>query len=374
MKSSAKNTSIPFLDLVKQYQEIRSDVDAAVQSVISSASFIGGSEVKAFEEAFSTYLEVQCCVGVGNGTDAIEIALEALDLPQGSEVIVPANSFVASSEAVTRSGHCVVFADVDQETYELDPEDVASRVTDNTAGILAVHLYGHPAPMDALSNIAEKNGLVLLEDAAQAHGAEHQGQRVGGIGVVGAFSFYPGKNLGAYGDAGAATTQDSEIAERIRMLANHGRLSKYEHRFEGRNSRLDALQAAVLSVKLNYLDSWIERRRALASRYCDGLSGVGDLVLPTEKAGCKHVYHLFVLRTSARDQLQASLKDQGISTGVHYPTALPHLKAYSSHTQHREHFVAADLASEILSLPMGDSIDLDQADRVIDAVREFFGH
>jgi len=228
--------------------------------------------------------------------------------------------------------------------------------------------------MDALSNIAEKNGLVLLEDAAQAHGAEHQGQRVGGIGAVGAFSFYPGKNLGAYGDAGAATTQDSEIAERIRMLANHGRLNKYEHRFEGRNSRLDALQAAVLSVKLNYLDSWIERRRALASLYCDGLSGVGDLVLPTEKTDCKHVYHLFVLRTSARDKLQASLKDQGISTGVHYPTALPHLKAYSSHTQHREHFVAADLASEILSLPMGDSIDLDQADRVIDAVREFFGY
>ena len=373
MRSTTERSEVPFLDLVRQYKEIRDEMDAAIASVISTASFIGGAQVKDFEDAFAAYLGADHCIGVANGTDAIEIALDSLEFPRGAEVILPAKSFVASSEAVTRSGLRVVFADVDDETYVIDPVDVEQRVTERTVGILAVHLFGHPAPMAALLEIAQRRGLELLEDSAQAHGAEIDGQRVGTMGTAGTFSFYPGKNLGAYGDAGAITTQSLELGNRMRMLANHGRTNKYGHEFEGRNSRLDALQAAVLSVKLRHLDTWIERRRGLAARYREGLSGVGDLVLPTERDGCKHVYHLFVVRTPARDGLRSALREQGVATGIHYPVALPRLKAYGSHPQHCEDFVACTLADQVLSLPMGDSIDLAQADCVIEAVRKFFG-
>ena len=364
---------VPFLDLVGQYDELREEIDVAIASVLTSAAFIGGQVVSEFEESFASYLGVEQCVGVANGTDAIEIALESMAPPRDAEVIVPANSFIASSEAVSRVGLRVVFADVEDATYLLDPADVERRVTDRTVGILAVHLYGHPAPMPELLRLADRLGLWVLEDAAQAHGAEVHGKRVGTLGAASTFSFYPGKNLGAYGDAGAITSQDASLTKRMRMLANHGRASKYEHEFEGRNSRLDGLQAAVLSVKLRHLDVWIERRRALAVRYRHGLTGVGDLVLPAERPGFKHVYHLFVVRTEVRDRLQTSLRKAGIATGIHYPVPLPRLRAYESHPQHCEDFVACRLADQVLSLPMGDSIDMAQADRVIEAVRKFFG-
>ena len=373
MKSTTEESAdVPFLDLVGQYEEIREEIDDAITSVLSSASFIGGTLVKEFERSFAAYLGVEHCVGVANGTDAIEIALETMDLPCDTEIIVPANSFIASSEAVTRAGCRVVFADVDSVHYVLDPEDVERRVTDNTGGILAVHLYGHPAPMPELLAIAERRGLWVLEDAAQAHGAKVHGASVGTLGKISTFSFYPGKNLGAYGDAGAITTQDASLEKRMRMRANHGRSSKYEHDFEGRNSRLDSLQAAVLSVKLRYLDAWTDRRRALAARYQEGLAGVGDLVLPSEHPDFKHVYHLYVVRTESRNELQGALRDAGITTGIHYPVALPRLKAYAAHPQRREDFFAEKLSGHVLSLPIGDSIAGGQVDRVIEAVRTFF--
>lgn len=373
MKSTTDIVSpVPFLDLVRQYEEIKVDMDEAIASVVSSASFIGGSHVRDFEQAFGGYVGAEQCIGVGNGTDAIEIALEAADLRRAGEVILPAASFIATSEAVTRAGFRVVFADVDPDTYTLDVADVERRITPDTVAILAVHLYGHPAPMVELLELAGRHGLPVFEDAAQAHGAEVDGRRVGTLGRAATFSFYPGKNLGAYGDAGAITTQDNQLGLKMRMLANHGRTSKYAHEFEGRNSRLDSLQAAILSVKLRHLDRWTDRRRAVAALYREELSGIEDLILPVERSGCKHVYHLFVVRSSDRNALQDHLESTGISTGIHYPQALPRLGAYASHPQHREDFFADRMSDEVLSLPMGDSIDLDQAGQVAAAVRAFY--
>jgi dTDP-4-amino-4,6-dideoxygalactose transaminase len=340
--------------------------------VVTTASFVGGGPLKAFEDEFAAYVGANHCIGVANGTDAIEIVLESLDLPKNGQVIVPAASFIASSEAVSRSGLEVVFADVSEDTHTLDPEDVAARITDRTVGIIAVHLFGHPAPMVALLRVAGEHDLAVIEDCAQAHGAEIGGRRIGALGTAGTFSFYPGKNLGAYGDGGAIATADAALARRVRMLANHGRESKHAHEFEGRNSRLDTLQAAILSAKLKHLDKWTERRRQLADRYRQGLADVGDLVLPSEREDCRHVYHLFVVRTQARDALQKALEKDGISTGIHYPDALPRLKAYRHHPQHAEAFVANRMAREVLSLPMGDSIRPEEVDRVIDSVRHFF--
>ncbi|MBE0594453.1 MAG: DegT/DnrJ/EryC1/StrS family aminotransferase, partial [Gemmatimonadales bacterium] len=235
---------IKFLDLYAQYLSIKPDIDAAIANTIRDSAFIGGAGVEGFESSFAAFQSAEHCVGVGNGTDAIEIIIEALGLPRRSEVIVPANSFIASSEAVTRSGCRVVFADVDPRTYLLDPEDVRRRITSRTSAIMAVHLYGQPADMDRLRGIASERGLRIIEDCAQAHGAEYRGRRVGTLGDAGSFSFYPGKNLGAYGDGGAITTNDAALARQCRMIANHGRIDKYNHEFEGRNSRLDGLQAA----------------------------------------------------------------------------------------------------------------------------------
>lgn len=366
-------TAVPFLDLVRQYEEIKDEVDAAIRGTLSEAAFIGGASVRDFEAAFAGFVGVDHCIGVANGTDAIELVLESLALPPGAEVVVPANTFIASSEAVSRSGLRVCFADVSPDTYVLDPDDVSRRVTKRTAAILAVHLYGHPAPMQELGEIAAEHGLVIIEDAAQAHGARIHGTAAGSLGRAATFSFYPGKNLGAYGDAGAVVTDDPELAVKVRMLANHGRTKKYEHAFEGRNSRLDALQAAILGVKLKHLDKWTRRRRDLAARYLDGLAGVGDLLLPFTRNGFEHVYHLFVVRTDSRDALRSFLADRGIETGIHYPQALPTLAAYAEHPQHREAFRSNEFSSRVLSLPIGESLRVHEVDYVIEAVRVFFG-
>ncbi len=363
---------IKFLDLHAQYESIRQEIDAAIADVIHRSAFVGGEDLSAFEREFAAYQGAGHCIGVGNGTDAIEIVLEALAPPRGSEVIVPANSFIASSEAVTRAGLRVVFADVDDRTYTLDPADVRRRITAKTSAILAVHLYGQPCDMDELAEIAAAHRLQIVEDCAQAHGAEYRGRRVGGFGRAGTFSFYPGKNLGAYGDGGAITTNDAELAKRCRMIANHGRVDKYNHEFEGRNSRLDALQAAILRVKLRHLDAWVERRNEVARWYLKGLERVGDLVLPGIAADRKHAFHLFVVRSERRDALARHLKNHEIQTGIHYPIALPKLQAYAHLEQGREPAFAIAVAGTLLSLPMGEHLDAAQVNKVCDAIGTFF--
>jgi len=363
---------IKFLDLYAQYLSIQEEIDNAIQAVIRDSAFIGGVEGLTFEKNFAIYQQAKFCQGVANGTDAIEIALEALSLPANSEVIVPANSFIATSEAVTRAGHRVVFADVDSQTYTLDPVDVESRIGPSTRAIVAVHLYGHPCDMEGLLVLAEKYDLKIVEDCAQAHGAEYKGQRVGAIGDVGAFSFYPGKNLGAYGDAGAILTNSEPIARKCRMIANHGRIDKYNHEFEGRNSRLDGLQAAILNVKLRHLEIWIEKRNTVAQGYFAGLENTPQIYLPRIKEEVRHAFHLFVIQTTQRNDLVAHLSENGIQTGIHYPTPLPKLKAYSYLGQTEENMTAYGQSSNLLSLPVGEHIDKKDTDYIVTKINEFF--
>lgn len=363
---------IKFLDLYSQYQSIKDEIDTAIQETISNSSFIGGPSVKQFESAFAQYQQARHCIGVANGTDAIEIALEALNLPPCSEIIVPANTFIASSEAVTRTGHKVVFADISPKSYTLDPIDVKRRITPRTSVIIAVHLYGHPCDMVSLLTVAAKNGIKIIEDCAQAHGAEYKGKRVGAIGDIGTFSFYPGKNLGAYGDAGAIVTDDDGLAKKCRMIANHGRIEKYNHEFEGRNSRLDGLQAAILNVKLKHLNTWIEKRNAIARQYIKGLSDVDEVIVPSIHPDVRHAFHLFVIHAKRRDDLAKYLNNLSIQTGIHYPIALPKLAAYIYLNQACESMVANQQDSQLLSLPIGEHLSLDQIMEVIQAIKGFY--
>jgi dTDP-4-amino-4,6-dideoxygalactose transaminase len=363
---------IKFLDLHAQYLSIKGEIDSAIADVIAASAFVGGSHVPAFERDFAQWMRAPYCIGVGNGTDALEIAIEALQLPRGSEIIVPGNSFIASAEAVTRCGHRVVFADVDPESYTLNAESVRAKLNATTAALMPVHLYGHPCDMDELGQIAAEHGLKIIEDCAQAHGAEFNGRRVGTIGDVGTFSFYPGKNLGAYGDAGAILTGNEELAKRMRMIANHGRIAKYDHEFEGRSSRLDGLQAAILSAKLRHLDRWTEHRIGIANHYLDRLQGIAALTLPVRKNWARQVYHLFVVRTERRDALAAHLDVRRIQTGVHYPIALPKLQAYASLGQASEDLFVNRSDAHLLSLPIGEHMTTADADEVVQAVRDFF--
>lgn len=362
---------IKFLDLHSQYKSIQPEIDEAIAGVIADSSYIGGDIVEHFETSFALYQQAAWCVSVGNGTDAIEIVLEAFGFAPGSEVIVPANTFIASSEAVTRSGYKVVFADVDPVTYTLDLADVRCKLSARTVAIIAVHLYGHPCDMNGLAQLAKEHGLKIIEDCAQAHGAEYQGRRVGAIGDAGTFSFYPGKNLGAYGDGGAITTDDADLARRCRMIANHGRLDKYDHLFEGRNSRLDGLQAAVLSVKLKHLDAWVAHRNWVASLYLSQLAEIENLVLPQIAGGCRHAFHLFVVRSNDRDGLAAFLKGKGIQTGVHYPIALPKLEAYRYLGGPDPAMFANQADKQVLSLPVGEHLSEQQVSVVAEAVKAF---
>ena len=363
---------IKFLDLYSQYLSIRSEIDGAIESTIRDSAYIGGTALADFEREFADYQQARHCVGVGNGTDAIEIALEALKLPTGAEVIVPANSFIASSEAVTRAGYRVVFADVDADTFTLDLRDARRRIGPRTAAVMAVHLYGCPCDMKGLIAMAREHRLKVLEDCAQAHGAEYEGRRMGALGDVGTFSFYPGKNLGAYGDGGAIVTNDDALAKRCRMIANHGRIDKYNHEFEGRNSRLDGLQAAILSVKLKRLDEWVSRRNRIARLYLDGLSDVPEIVLPVIPSNAVHAFHLFVIRTERRNELAAHLAAAEIQTGIHYPIALPKLAAYVYLDQANEPMLANRQCDSLLSLPMGEHLDDSDVQRVTEVIRGFF--
>jgi dTDP-4-amino-4,6-dideoxygalactose transaminase len=363
---------VNFLDLKSQYLSIKPEVDGAIQDVIENSAFIGGKHVAQFEDSFSNYVGVDYCIGVGNGTDALEIAIEALDMPIGSEIIVPANSFIASSEAVTRSGHRVVFVDIDTESYVVSIEDLKKRITPKTKAIMAVHLYGHSCDMDELAALAKEFELYIIEDCAQAHGAEYKGKRVGGIGDVATFSFYPGKNLGAYGDGGAITTNNSELAVQCRKIANHGRVAKYNHDFEGRNSRLDGLQAAILNVKLKYLDGWIEKRIEIANKYLQELDGVGDVILPIKQDWTKQAYHLFVIRTDRRDELKSYLSEKDIQTGIHYPISLAKLKAYEYIGQKNDQMFANTSDNSLLSLPIGEFLSESDIKLVVQSIKTFF--
>jgi len=363
---------IKFLDLQAQYTSIKGEIDAAIADVIADAAFIGGAPVRAFEAAFAHYLGVDHCIGVGNGTDALEIAIEALRLPRGSHVVVPANSFIASAEAVTRSSCSPIFADVDPDSYTLSAETLRKSLTSETRAVIVVHLYGHPCDMDGIDAVAREHGLTIIEDCAQAHGAEYRGRKVGSFGACAAFSFYPGKNLGAYGDAGAIVTSDLELAQRARQIANHGRLTKYDHEFEGRNSRLDGLQAAILRVKLAHLERWTEHRIAIANLYLNGLRDIPGVILPARQTWARQVYHLFVVRTERRDELAAHLLAQGIETGIHYPKALPKQFAYRDHPQASADMFACRADSTLLSLPIGEHISPANAEAVVKVIRGFF--
>jgi dTDP-4-amino-4,6-dideoxygalactose transaminase len=363
---------IKFLDLKSQYHSIQPEIDAAIAAVIADTAFVSGPYAKKFEQEFAAWLGADWCIGVGNGTDAIEIALEALDLPPGSEVIVPGNSFIASSEAVTRTGLKVVFADVDPGHYTLTAQSVRAKLTPRTSAIMAVHLYGHPCDMAELKKLADEYDLKIIEDCAQAHGAKSHGKTVGTVGNIATFSFYPGKNLGAYGDAGAIVTDDADLAEKVRKIANHGRIAKYDHDFEGRNSRLDGLQAAILSAKLPHLNDWTQHRIAVAERYITELAGVEGLVLPRRAIWARQVYHLFVIRTERRDQLKRWLADQGIETGIHYPVALTQLRAYDYLNQGGEDLFVNKAAGTLLSLPIGEHMSDEDVTSVSEAIRTFF--
>lgn len=365
--------SIPLVDLQSQYASIKSEIDQVISEVISKTAFIGGSYVQSFESAFAEFCNVKHCVGVGNGTDAIFIALKALGIGLGDEVITVANSFIATSEAITMTGARVVFVDIDPKTYNIDTNRIEKKITARTKAIIPVHLYGQPADMDPILNLARTHNLKVIEDAAQAHGAEYKGRRIGSIGDAACFSFYPGKNLGAYGDAGAIVTDNDELSKKARMLANHGRIDKYDHEIEGTNSRLDGLQAAILGVKLKRLSDWTKKRRRNARLYNEFLKDTG-LVTPFEIDHAESVYHLYVVRTKKelRQELQAHLKSKGISTGVHYPIALPNLKAYAYLQCKNTDFPQATEAShEILSLPMYPELDESKIKIITNAIQEF---
>lgn len=366
---------MPFVDLKLEYRSIKQEIDAAIADVIDTCNFIGGHEISLFEKDFAGYIGAKHCVAVGNGTDALFIVLKALGVKRGDEIITVANTFIATSEAITLTGARVTFVDCDPITYNIDVQKVRRAITEKTKGMIVVHLYGQPASMKELKEVAANFGLFVVEDAAQAHGASINGTKVGCFGDAACFSFYPGKNLGAYGDAGAIVTNDEALAAKCRKYANHGRKSKYVHDVEGLNSRLDSIQAAVLNVKLRYLDKWNERRRRSANLYRELLQGA-ELELPIECDGCNHVYHLFVVRLDQRENIQTYLKENSIETGVHYPVALPNLPAYNYLGLRPEDYpVATKYSNRVLSLPLYPGITSSQIEYVCEkltiALRRF---
>lgn len=354
--------SIPFVDLKAQYLSIQDEIDSAIANVIDKTQFIGGEITKSFETSFAEYAKAKHCVGMANGTDAIEIALKALGVGEGDEVLVPALTWISTAGAVNGVGAEPVFVDVLEGERTINPALLEEKITERTKAIIPVHLYGLPARMDEIMQIAKNHNLRVIEDCAQAHGAEIDGKRVGTFGDIATFSFYPGKNLGAYGDAGAIVTIDDALQETCRMLANHGQMSKHDHRIIGRNSRLDTMQAAILQAKLPHLEKWTNARIAVANWYEEKLD---KHVKPIVPDNMRHVFHLYVIQSSNRNQLIDLLKVSNIGFSIHYPTALPHLKSYSYKNHIIGQFpVAEKLCNEILSLPMFAEISEDQVEQV----------
>ena len=361
---------IPLIDLKAQYKTIQGEIDAAIRNVLEGGTFIQGKEVDCFEKEFSSYCEIKACVGVGNGTDALHLTLRALGIGAGDEVITVANTFIATIEAIAPVGAKPVFVDICEDTMLMNPALVEKAITKATRAIIPVHLYGQPCDMDAIVNIAKKYQLKVIEDAAQAHGARWKQKRVGSFGDAACFSFYPGKNLGAFGDGGAVISQNESLIQKVRMLANHGRQEKYTHKTLGINSRLDELQASILRVKLKYLDSWNAKRRHLASCYLEALKE-SDIVLPKTSLQTESVWHLFVIRHSNRTTLQAKLKEQGIVTGIHYPIPLHRQPACSNQQiPYGSLPITERAANQVVSLPMYPELAESQIEFIIQTVLE----
>jgi len=364
--------NIPFVDLKEQYNSIKEEILEAINKVLDRSSFIGGHFLEQFESNFARFCEVSHCIGTGNGTDALFISLKSLGVGKNDEVITAANTFIATSEAISLTGAKVVFCDVNENTYNINTDLIEEKITENTRAIIPVHLFGQPADMDKIIDIARKYNLFVIEDASQAHGARYENKRVGTIGNIGCFSFYPGKNLGAYGDGGAIVTNDAEIAKKVRMYANHGRLEKYNHEIEGVNSRLDGMQAAILSVKLKYLNEWNIKRNKKAEIYNEKLRDIEDIKTPVISNYRDHVFHLYVIRSKQRDRLKKFLEDNGIFCGIHYPIALPNLRAYRYLNHTPEDFpVSSMLQDEIISLPIYPELTEEKINYVVDTIRKF---
>lgn len=363
--------NIPFLDLKAQHDELRAELREAFERVLDSGWYILGNEVAQFEKEFAGYCESKHCIGVGNGLDALHLILRAYGIGEGDEVIVPSNTYIATWLAASYAGATPIPVEPDERTYNIDPARIEAAITPRTKAIIAVHLYGQPADMDAINAIAQKHGLKVIEDAAQAHGARYKGRRVGSLGDAGGFSFYPGKNLGAIGDGGAVTTNDAELAEKIRMLGNYGSRVKYYNEVQGYNSRLDELQAAFLRVKLQYLDKWNARRVKLAAEYLHQLTEC-SLILPYVPTWAEPVWHLFVVCHAKRDVLQKWLGAAGIGTMVHYPVP-PHLQAayWNLKFVQGDFPVSEQLARTVLSLPMGPHADTVEGAEVIKRLKLF---
>jgi dTDP-4-amino-4,6-dideoxygalactose transaminase len=344
--------NIPLCDLYAQYLTIKPDIDAAIERTLVQSAFIGGEELRKFEVEFAQYCEAKACVGVGNGTDALYLALRCLGIGTGDEVITVAHTFIATAETISLTGARPIFIDIREDTMLMDPVALESVITPRTRAIVPVHLYGQPCDMEQIMELARRHKLKVIEDAAQAHGARWRGKRVGSFGDAACFSFYPGKNLGAYGDGGAVVSQDEALIQRIRMLANHGRADKYIHEDEGVNSRLDGLNAAILRVKLRHLDTWNAARRRHAAHYVELLRGSGAM-LPVVSPSAESVWHLFVVRVGDRDSVQIELQKRGIAAGVHYPVPLHRQPAYK-HLAIPEGSlpVTERVAAHVLSLPM----------------------
>lgn len=362
---------IPLVDLKAQYLSIKKEIDEAIQRVLNKCNFIMGDEVKEFEEELASFCSAKYAVGVSSGTDALLLALKAIKIQPGDEVITVPNTFIATTEAITMAGGKIKFVDIDEETFNIDTNKIESAITNKTRAILPVHLYGQPANMDQIIDLAKKYNLKVIEDAAQAHGAEYKNKRVGALGDIGIFSFYPGKNLGAYGDAGAVVTNDPDISNKIAMLRNHGRTKKYEHEYEGYNCRLDTLQAAILRVKLKYINSWNEARRNHASSYRKLLQNT-YIILPTEQKDNKHIYHIFAVRVADRDNLLNKLKNEGIGAGIHYPIPLHLQPAYRYLGYKAGDFpITEKCAREIISLPMYPELDEVKIKKIAEAISKF---
>jgi dTDP-4-amino-4,6-dideoxygalactose transaminase len=362
--------TIPFVDLQAQYQSIKKDIDEAIQLVIENAQFIGGPQVKQFEESFAALHHTPYCISCANGTDSLEIIMKAMGIKEGDEVIVPAISWISTSEAVSAVGAKPVFVDIEEEFYTINPELISEKITERTKAIIPVHLYGQPAHMPRIMELASQYGLKVIEDCAQAHLASIDDKLAGTWGNAASFSFYPGKNLGAYGDAGCIITQDEKLATDCRRITNHGQLKKHDHQTEGRNSRLDTLQAAILLAKLPHLKEWTNARVQHADLYKQLLINT-NLKTPSTRSGTQHVFHLYVVRTSHREELIQYLREKNINTAIHYPKALPFLPCYSKYGHKENDFpVAYQCQHEILSLPMYPELTLPMIEYITDQIKQ----
>jgi len=365
--------TIPFVDLYAQYKSIKREIDQAIKEVIKNSAFIRGKFVEKFEEEFSSEIGVEHCISCANGTDALYITMKALGVSRNDEVIVPAHSWISTSESVSQAGGKVIFCDTELDTFTIDPKKIVEKITKNTVGIVPVHLYGQSANMTEIIKIAKKYKLWVIEDCAQSHLAKHAGQMTGTFGNAATFSFYPGKNLGAMGDAGAILTNDLSLAEKMTMFARHGGLKKGDHNIEGINSRLDGLQAAILSVKLKQLKNWTIQRREIASFYNSKLLDINQIKTPSSFGYDEHVYHLYVIKAEKRDALAAHLKKRHIETIINYPVSLPFLKAYERLKHSPKDFPTAfSNQSKILSLPIYPEIKKEHKLRIVNCIKEFY--